>query len=51
VTDDKPDILDYSAPRRRRPNWHTVLMVVAIALVVVTFIAAMWAAARTFQVH
>ena len=48
---DKPDTLDYSAPKRRRPDWHTVLMLVAIVLVAVTFVAAMWAAARTFQVH
>ena len=50
--DEKPDTLDYAGPRpRRRVNWHTILMFAVIGLVLVTFIAAMWAAARTFQVH
>jgi hypothetical protein len=51
--DEKQQTLDYANPwrPRRRPNWHAILMVVAIVLVIVTFIAAMWAAARTFQVH
>jgi hypothetical protein len=53
VDQDKADVLEYEKPgrRRRRPNWHGILMIVAIVLVIVTFIAAMWAAARTFQVH
>src|SRR4051794_20317304 len=51
MIDDKPDVLEYSRPRRRRVNWHAILMVFAISLVIVTFVAAMWAAARTFQVH
>jgi hypothetical protein len=51
VAEEKPDILNYSSRRHRRLNWHAVLMVVAIIAVVVTFIAAMWGAARTFQVH
>ena len=49
---DEPEVLGYATPRRRRRvNWHSVVMFVAIALVAVTFIAAVWAASRTFQVR
>jgi hypothetical protein len=51
LNQDQPDGLDDATPPPRRMGWHTVLMIVAIGLVVVTFIAAMWAAARTFQLR
>jgi hypothetical protein len=48
--DDKREPIDYAGPRQRRVNAHGVLMVIAIVLVAVTFIAAMLAAAMTFRV-
>ena len=50
MSEDTPDKLDYAEVRpRRRVDWHSVFMFAAIALVVVTFIAAMWAVAATFR--
>ena len=48
--DDKPDTLEYARPRRRITG-KTVLMLVAIGLVIVTWIVAMLAAAMTFQMR
>jgi hypothetical protein len=45
-----PDKLDYAEPPRRRGrDWHSLFMFAAIVLVIVTFIAAMWAVAATFR--
>lgn len=47
---DTPDKLGYAEPApRRRVDWHSVLMFAAIALVIVTFIVAMWVVAATFR--
>ena len=50
MPEDKPATLGYAEPpRRRRRDWHSIFMFAAIVLVVVTFIAAMWAVAATFR--